>query len=377
MLTAEVWFAPVPQPDTGARKSNLSRRWKAAVLACLCLVAAIITAGLMKPDIDDAYYVNVATSVNEFPDRLPLSFDAMHRDGLPPVEEALHLPQSYEVLVGLVSSVSGISVPTLYYIFFPPFWAVLGTLAHWLVLRHLLPRREALLATAIWIFLIAFWGDGIRAFGSFGFARIFQGKSVFLVVLAPLIVLAGLRYRQRPGLPTWICLALSESAASALTTNGIIIAPLLAALAIAARPRFDRAYLRALAGGALASVPVIVVAALMHARLCALSHAGGSGPVLQAIPDHPGLEARATDSSGAAVAAGPRRARTAGERRMDPELRVDRCHLDLRADRIEPRDAGARQRIQLAHLLERSCSAARQSRRGHCRGPTPRSTLAA
>jgi hypothetical protein len=267
VLTIEIRLAPVEKRPAVSPESRQGSRLEAAVLAGLCLVAAVATAGLMRPDGDDAYYVNVATSVNEFPDSPPLSFDAMHRSGLPPVEQTLHLPQSYEVLVGLVSSVSGISVPTLYYVFFPPFWAVLGTLAHWLVLRHLLPRREAILAAAIWIFIVIFWGDGLRAFGSFAFARIFQGKSVFLVVLAPLIVLAALRYRQRPTVPTWICLALSETAATALTTNGIIIAPILAALAIAARPRFDRQYLRALVGGAAASLPVLIMAALMHARL--------------------------------------------------------------------------------------------------------------
>jgi hypothetical protein len=267
VLTVEVRFAPAPNDVSAPRSSNLRSHMEVAGLALLCAIAAGSTAGLVRPDDDDAYFVNVATSVNEFPDQAPLSFDSMHRGGLPPVEQALHLPQTYEVLVGLVSSVSLISVPTLYYLVFPPLWAVLGTLAHWLVLRHLLPRREALLATAIWVFIIIFWGDGLRAFGSFGFARLFQGKAVFLVALAPLIVLAGLRYRERPGLATWICLALSQNAASALTTNAIIIGPLLAAAAIAARPRFDRSYLAALAGGAGASLPVLAVAALMHTRL--------------------------------------------------------------------------------------------------------------
>jgi hypothetical protein len=267
VLTAEVWFAPPTQYAGEDRPSNLSGHLEVAGLVFLCVIATGATAGLIRPDNDDAYFVNVATSVNEFPSRPALSFDAMHRDGLPPVEQALHLPQSYEVLVGLVSSVTGVSVPTLYYVFFPLFWTVLGTLAHWLVLRHLLPRREAILATAIWVFIIIFWGDGLRAFGSFGFARIFQGKAIFLVVVAPLIVLAALRYRQRPSLPHWICLALTESAATALTTNAIIIGPLLAAFAIAAPPRWDRQYLRALAGGAAASLPVILMAALMHSRL--------------------------------------------------------------------------------------------------------------
>jgi uncharacterized protein DUF6077 len=267
VLGAEVWLAPASQRVIETPSADQGVRRETWILACLCLVAASATAGLMKPDIDDAYYVNVATSVIEFPEKPPQSFDALHHSDLPPVEETLHLPQTYEILVGLVSSVSGVAVPTLYYLVFPPLWAVLGTLAHWLVFRHLLPRREALLATVLWIFILLFLGDGIRTFGSFGFARLFQGKSVFLVVVVPVVVLSALRYRQRPGLATWVCLALSETAGSALTTNGIIIAPLAAALAIVPGPRFDWKYARMLAGGAAASLPVFVVAALMHQRL--------------------------------------------------------------------------------------------------------------
>jgi len=267
VLTLEIWLAQTSERPREAPAAEKGVRGEALLLAGLCLVAACATAGLMRPDGDDGYFVNVATSVIEFPDRPPQSFDALHQDGLPPVEQTLHLPQTYEVLIGLVSSVAGVSVQSLYYLVFPALWSVLGTLAHWLVFRHLLPRRDALLSTAIWVFILIFLGDGLRTFGSFGFARLFQGKAAFLVVIVPLVVLNARRYRQDPSLASWLCLALSQCAGSVLTTNGMVIGPPAAALAIAAAPRFDWKYLRILAGGAAASLPLLIVAALMRQQL--------------------------------------------------------------------------------------------------------------
>jgi hypothetical protein len=256
-LTIEAWLGQtVGRPrDVPAATSVL----EPCLVLMLCAVAALLTAGARKPNADDANFVNVATAVIEFQDRVPQSFDSMHRDGSPPVEQTLHLTQVYEILVGLIASVSGVSVGTLYWIVLPPLWAVFGTLAHWLVLRQLSGRRQALWGTAIFVALLMFWGDGVQSFGNFGFVRLFQGKTICVVVVVPLIVIAAFRYRQQPGMTTWVSLAAAECAAAGLTANGIVIAPLAAWLAILARPRFDMTALRTTLIGAAASVPLLVV----------------------------------------------------------------------------------------------------------------------
>jgi hypothetical protein len=265
-LTAATWFQRPSQSGVEVPNPPESRLEFGALLA-LCALAGLFAAGTNRPDADDAYYVNAANAVVEFADRVPQSFDALHRGGLPPVEQMLHLPQVYEILVGLLSSISGVSVKTLYYVVLPPLWAVLATLAHWLVMRHLLRPRGALWGTAIFVFVLVFWGDGHRTFGNFGFVRLFQGKAIYLMVALPLIVLAALRYRERPGAATWLSLALSQCAAAGLTTNGVVVAPLAAALAIVARPRFDARSLRTMFTGLGASLPLVVVAAAMYGRM--------------------------------------------------------------------------------------------------------------
>jgi hypothetical protein len=265
-LTAEFWLGQ--RSETISEKHDPPKsRFEVTALLALCALAALLTAGTRRPNGDDAYYLNVAAAEEDSPDVALQSFDALHRGGLPPVEETLHLPQTYEILVGLVANVSGASARVLYYLILPPLWAVFATLANWLVLRYLLARSGAIIGTAILIFLFVFWGDGVRTFGNFGFVRLFQGKAIYLTVALPLLVLAALRYRQRPGPGTWLALALSQCAATGLTANGVVVAPLAAALVILAPTNTSVPTFRTSLAGLAASVPLLFVAAAMYPRL--------------------------------------------------------------------------------------------------------------
>ncbi len=265
-LSAEVRFAQHNEAELYVSNSPAARLEVMGLIG-LCVLAALLTSGTSRPDADDAYFLSVATATADFPDAALQSFDALHRSGLPPVEQALHLPQVYEILIALVSDVSGLSVPALYYVFLPPLWAGLGVLANWLVLRFFIRSRDATWGTAIYFLILVFWGDGHRTFGNFGFVRLFQGKAIYLTVVLPLIVLTALRYRYRPGVSSWFNLAFSQFAATGLTTNGMVVAPLAAALSIVASPRFDRRSIRTMLGGVSASLPLIIVSVAMYLKM--------------------------------------------------------------------------------------------------------------
>lgn len=237
-------------------------RLEFAGMASLCLLAAVLTAGANRPNPDDAFFLNVAVSLDEFPD-VPLhSVDTLHRAELPPFEQVLHMPQTYEVLVGLLSSVSGVSAPWLYWVLLPPLWAAVAVLATWRALRELLEPRAALVATAIGVFLLICWGDGVRTFGNFAYPRLFQGKAIAVTVLVPLIVLAALRYRRAPNVATWTILACSQVAAVGMTTDGLLVAPLTAGLALVAPPFEARSFV-----GLTSSAPVLIGGALLYAKM--------------------------------------------------------------------------------------------------------------
>jgi hypothetical protein len=265
-LSLELFRGPVHSnaPVQCARGGPWS---EAVILAGLCLAAALLTSATVRPDADDAYFLNVAATLSEFRDVPPQSLDTMHRDALPPVEQTLHLPQSYEILVGLLADLTGISVHSIYYIIFPPIWAIMAMLAHWLVLRTVLPGKDALWGTSVFLFLLVTWGDGHHTFGNFGLVRLFQGKAVYLNVILPLVVLAALRYRIHPHWPEWLILALSQLAAVTLTTNAVVVAPLAASLALLAAPGCADRSLKAICTGLAASLPLLILAALLYSRL--------------------------------------------------------------------------------------------------------------
>ncbi|MGQ0764743.1 MAG: DUF6077 domain-containing protein [Gemmatimonadota bacterium] len=251
---------PLSAYDSGGRAETV-------VLFGLCLIAMILTAGVNRPDPDDAYFLNAAVAAMEFPAVTPQEFDAMHRDGLPPVEQMLHLPETYSLLVALLAFLFRTSAETMYYVVLPPLWAALGTLVTWATLRYLLPARAASWGAGAFVFLMFFWGDGHRTFGNFGFVRIFQGKAIYVTVFLPLLVLLALRFRDRPDWRSWSLLALAQCAAAGLTVNGVVVAPLAAGLALVALPRIDRDWLRVTAAGVAASLPLIVLTVLLAFRM--------------------------------------------------------------------------------------------------------------
>lgn len=272
--TVEMLAAP-PASSAEARPSDApttppgprGRAGVVIVIGILGTLAALLTAGARRPDPDDAYFVSAATSALEAPDAALLRFDGMHRDGLPPVEQALHWAGVYELLLAVIASVSGAPVGFLYYVLFPPLWALLALLSHWVALRLLLPRSAALPGLVALVFLLVVWGDGHRTLGNFAFVRLFQGKAAFLLVILPAIVVAAVRFRESPTRRRWLALLLGQSAAAGVTANALLVAPLAAALAVVARPRATRAFAWTLAAGAAASAPLVLLAGATFLRL--------------------------------------------------------------------------------------------------------------
>jgi hypothetical protein len=272
LLTSQVFAPAVP----AAPEEAADARWPLMGVAAVCVAAALLTAGARRPDTDDAYFVNAAVSALRDPGAPLHASDGMYRDGVPPVVETLHMTGVYELLIAVLAGVSGLAVPILYYVVLPPLWAALGMVAHWVVLRRLLPRAAALGGLGMLLLLLLLWGDGDRTFGNFGLVRLFQGKAVYLVVVLPAVVLAALRFREAPSRSSWTFLALSQCAAAGMTTNALLVAPLAAGLALAARPPFGRDLL----AGVAASLPLAVLAVAAYLRVAAYPRALDFDPLL-------------------------------------------------------------------------------------------------
>lgn len=238
-------------------------RWELWGLLGLCGIGVLLGLGANRPNADDAYYVSLASSAIDHPEAPLFGFDNTCKSGMPLLQQHLHFGQAYEYLIAALAAFTHVPVRALYYAALPALCLPMGLLAHWVLLRRWLPAWPAMVGLASVVVLFAVWGDGVCTYGSFAFVRIFQGKSIFIVVAVPLIVHAALEYLDRPSWLNWLVLMLQQCAAVGLTTTAQLMAPLASAFVLLAGLELSRERLRAVVTGLFASSPVVLTAAAM------------------------------------------------------------------------------------------------------------------
>ena len=237
-------------------------------LACICIFVVVVTLGANRPDADDAFLISLATAAIDRPDIPLYGFDNVYKSGMPLLEQDLHLAQSYEYFIALLADITKIRVHVLYYVVFPALWAPVGILVHWILLRHFLPGRSAVIGIAALAVLLVLWGDGHRTFGNFAFVRLFQGKTIFLLVALPVVVLSAFEYRNTPNWRNWVLLLLHQCAAMGLTANAVTIAPIASALVLLSGAQRSHDFWRTAIRGVACSVPQVLagIGMLFHLR---------------------------------------------------------------------------------------------------------------
>jgi hypothetical protein len=237
-------------------------------LFIICAIAIFSIMGGIRPDSDDALYVSLGTYAIENPGEPLYGADNLYRSGLPLVEQHLHIIQAYEYFVAILADLFNIPMKMMYYVILPPFWALAGILAHWILLRRFLPTQSAMVGLMALIIFLLMWGDNLTTFGSFTLVRIYQGKSIYLMVGLPLIVHTALEYINQPNWQNWSLLLLTQCAAVGFTTNGLVVAPLASAFVILAGMRWSRRSIYIGVTGILSSIAIffISIGMLYHLR---------------------------------------------------------------------------------------------------------------
>lgn len=238
-------------------------RWDRALwaLATFCAGAVLVS---HRPDTDDALYLGIAAGVADFPGAPLLKDDTLY--GIPglPILLSTYRFHSIEALFGAVSYVTGLSVLAVSHLVSAPFWGFLAPLAWARLFRELSPSRWFWGVAAVVGYLLLD-GSAHGGWGNLAFVRLFQGKAVFLTVLAPLVTAYGLRFGRNPTAANWFLLAASLVASAGLSSSGLWASLLLAAVAVAATWRPDRVGARAAFGAAAAALYPVGVALVLRA----------------------------------------------------------------------------------------------------------------
>ena len=259
--------SPAPTPPTVEVRDLVS--------IGLVMVASLVAIWTIHtPAIDDAYYTNAVISTLQNPELPVLGFDGIHGDLEAPLQQLIHRPQTYEVLVAFVAKMTGAKYESVFYGIVPAGFMGLAVLAQWRLLR-LFVREHAWLALPIIFILILSWTthrtfEGLdQGYGKYAYVRMFHGKGVFVTTFMPLLVAQAIRYGRRPSLETFVGLLLCQSAAGMVTSSGLVVAPFIAATAVIGSIPLTMRGLWTGALGGLASLPLATVLGLVRTEMAA------------------------------------------------------------------------------------------------------------
>ena len=213
--------------DTASAGDPGSNRW----LWPVGWVAAVVSAGLasviVRPDGDDAYFVNLSTWVAER-GRFPLRDTMISPDVFPAL--GAHSPPTHSVegLVGALARVAGIEAGTAAYVLAVPAVTALAVLALTLLVEEArIPTAPAALAAAV----TYLWTTGASGYslGSFFGVRIWQGKAMLVSLVLPLVLLTGVRLVRSGSARTHLLFGASLVAAVGVSNTAVFLAPVLVA----------------------------------------------------------------------------------------------------------------------------------------------------
>ncbi|MBZ0110905.1 MAG: hypothetical protein K8J08_00450 [Thermoanaerobaculia bacterium] len=246
-------------PEPARRSPGLEQAlW---VLALGCVLVTLVS---HRPDVDDAFYIGLATAAVDQPDTALLSLDPLHGiAGLP-----IHLPvyrlHSYELLNAALSKVTGWPAIYCFHWVSAAFAALLVPFAYARLGRQLVPKWWWMAVLAVVVALLSVSGPleggpwALKWYGNFAFVRLWQGKSIMLSVMVPLIFSYSIDFSARPTARSWLLLAAAQVSAVGLSSSAIWIAPTVAAVGCFSMLRSGTAGLRRLVVGCLSSIYVLV-----------------------------------------------------------------------------------------------------------------------
>lgn len=249
VLVLAVLRRPKAEPAPGGRAL-----W---ALGLLCAAVALIA---HRPDHDDGVYMSLAAGTAEFPGRAILSFDATY--GIPglPISFPPYKVHSIETFYGALSWLLRIPVLAAAHLVSAPLWSFLTPFA-FARLFGALDERRALWGAGAVTALLVLDGSGHACFGNLAFVRMFQGKSAFLCVFAPLTAAYALLYMEAPSSRRWLLLAAALVSCVGMSSSALWAGPVLAALALAAGLRKD-SWRTAFLGATAAAYPAALALAL-------------------------------------------------------------------------------------------------------------------
>ncbi len=240
-------------------EAALASKTAEAALWFLALLTVAVTLVAHRPNIDDSYYLALATGAADHPQKPIYGFDPMFGTEFTAMRPPYYRVLSMELLAASVSWLTSLPAIFLMHFVFASCAALLVPLAAARLLRLLSPRYWLWCTVALMAFLLMD-GDAPTSYGNMSLVRMQQGKSMMLMVALPLTVAYCLELMRRGTAKAWLLLAASVIFGLGCSPTAMILLPAVSGLTLLAAWRPTRvATVRLLAGVATSIYPVGVV----------------------------------------------------------------------------------------------------------------------
>jgi hypothetical protein len=245
--------------------------WAVAIIYACGLVAVALALLVVRPRSDDAFYLSMALSVFDAPDRPLLAVNTIHGPpgALLGVQRMFppYRVHSFEVFGGALSQLTRIDPAFMFHLLLAPLLSFIAPFAIARALRMLTPAWWVGLCAVVAFHCIE--GTASVGFANHAFVRMFHGKSVLLTAGLPLMIVHGLRFGQRPGRARFMFLLAAQIAAVGLSSTAIWLAPVVSLVAVLAGTPERKLLVRRALGAVASSAYVLALGLWVFAALSA------------------------------------------------------------------------------------------------------------
>lgn len=211
---------PVFTGDSSTASRSIDRAFFVALIVVV-LAAYFLT---LKPDGDDAFYLNVPVAIATGQHGV-MRHDTMFGNGEWPLLMPTYRAESLPALSGFLATVTGSPVSLIAHAVLPGLWCLIFSASLYVLGRLFFGGAWITFALFVVLYFLALDGS-LQGYAAHGIVRFFHGKAPLILIVVPIIAVAAWRMAQKPTVILGGALVALQICAVGLTANGIYIAPL-------------------------------------------------------------------------------------------------------------------------------------------------------
>lgn len=266
---ALLFYSKVASEDSGisvvAEKALSGRRAADCLLFLVStLTMAFIAYGTGFPTPDDAFYGHVISSTLANPDLPVQGQDLLLGTSAPYSLHPAYRPVGFEILVALLSDLTGTSPLHVYFDIMPMVGSILWSLTAYLFMRAL-PSPYPGLAVAVCTIVFLLLSGVNRQASAFIFLHL--GKSFAMIIAAPLLYFSVATFARSRDMGAWLLLLLSVFSVAAWSSSSVFLVPVCVGLASIVFVRKVKMDLPVFILISLTLIPVVLLLAYSFAML--------------------------------------------------------------------------------------------------------------